>query len=203
MRAPPLLAGFLLTMTALLLFPASAAAGQEVTFVLGTLIGDKLTDVTAAGRDRLSEDFENAPVYGARVGLLSFPFGLEGSLVVSPSNIDIGNAGSIDARLIYAEADIQILLFPGPISPFLSGGIGLHNIKLNVGSDPSETIVGYIIGGGIKAGLGTIGVRVDLRDHITPLDVQDLDVDFRDTLGLTDDTTLHNVELSFGLSVRF
>ena len=202
MLSKSLLVSMLITATGLLL-PATAHAGPTVSFVLGALIGDQLTDVLQSNPGFLREKFDNAVIFGGRLGWSAFPFAVEGSLVTSPSGLTSFGGSSFDARLTYAEADIQVLLFPGPISPFVGGGIGFHNIKLSILSEPSETVIGYVFGGGVKATFGTVGLRVDLRDHITPLKVDELDEDFRLVLGIAEDTTLHNIELSGGLSINF
>jgi len=185
------------------LFPGLAHAGPDVTFVLGAMIGDELSDVTQIPGSSLRENFDTAPVYGARVGWSAYPFAVEGSLVLANSELNVAGGDPFDARFVYAEADLQLLLFPGPLSPFLAGGIGFHNLKLETGAEPSETLVGYILGGGIKATIGSVGLRVDLRDHITPVTVEDAEPAFLAALGIADDKTLHNVELSAGLTVRF
>lgn len=186
-----------------LLFPGTAAAGPDVTFVLGAMIGDELSDVTQIPGSDLREDIATSPVYGARLGWSAYPFALEGSLVLADSEVNVAGADPFDARFIYAEADLQLLLFPGPLSPFLAGGIGFHNLKLQTDGDPSETLVGYILGGGIKATIGSVGLRVDLRDHITPVKADEVEPAFRNALGIADDKTLHNVEFSAGFTVRF
>ncbi len=193
-----------LIITSLMLFaPAPANAGPELTFVLGAMIGDSLTDVLQIRSNDLTEGFENAPIYGGRVGWSAFPFAIEGSLLVSPSGINITNVGSLDARLIYAEAEIQLLILPGPVSPFIGGGLGIHNIRLDIGTQLSETTIGYVFGGGLKAAFGSLGIRVDIKDHITPLDVTQLDDAFIAALGIAETTRSHNVEFSGGLSIRF
>lgn len=203
MRVHPFLIGLLIVGSVLLLFPAPAHAGPELTFVLGAMIGDSLSDVLRVRPDTLTDGFKSAPIYGGRVGWSAFPFAVEGSLVLSPSSINVDNLGSLDANLVYAEAEVQILILPGPIAPFVGGGIGIHSIQLQAGSRPRETMVGYIIGGGIKAAFGSLGLRVDLRDHITPLDVTALGDEFLTVLGIAESTTAHNVELSGGLTIRF
>ena len=203
MHTGRLLASFLLIMTVVLALPEPATAGPELTFVLGAMIGDSLADALQVRPSTITAGFDNAPIYGGRLGWSSFPFAFEGSLVVSPSALNIAPAGSLNARLVYAEVDLQILLFPGPISPFLAGGLGFHNIRLEVGSQPSETIVGYAIGGGLKVALGSLGLRADLRDHITRLDPSKLEDEFVQALGIAESTTTHNVELSAGLTIKF
>ena len=203
MHTRRLLTSLLVIMAVSLALPEPATAGPELTFVLGAMIGDSLTDVLQVRPSTITTGFKNAPIYGGRLGWSAFPFAVEGSLVVSNSAINIEPAGSIDARLIYAEAELQILLFPGPVSPFLAGGLGLHNIRLETGSRPSETVIGYIIGGGLKVRLGSVGVRADLRDHISRLDLTKLDDAFVAALGIAESTTAHNVELSAGVTISF
>ncbi len=203
MRAKRLIAGALLFLTGALLVPQPAAA-QEVSFVIGALIGDSFRDVLGViDLPNIAEDFKNAPLFGGRIGVTAFPFAVEGSIIYSPSAINLSGGSSFDAKLIYAEAEVQLLLFPGPVQPYIGGGLGFHHIRLQTGNTPSETVLGYVFGGGIKMAFGTVGARVDLKDHITPLKVADLDPEFRQALFLVRDTTLHNVELSGGITIRF
>ncbi len=203
MRAKRLIAGALLFLTGALLVPQPAAA-QEVSFVIGALIGDSFRDVLGViDLPNIAEDFKNAPLFGGRIGVTAFPFAVEGSIIYSPSAINLSGGSSFDAKLIYAEAEVQLLLFPGPVQPYIGGGLGFHHFRLQTGNTPSETVLGYVFGGGIKMAFGTVGARVDLKDHITPLKVADLDPEFRQALFLVRDTTLHNVELSGGITIRF
>jgi hypothetical protein len=203
MHTRNLLIGLLVILAVTLLLPRTAMAGPEVSFVLGAMIGDSLRDVLQVRPATLTEGFENAPIFGGRLGWSAFPFAIEGSLLYSPSAIQVANVGSFDARIVYAEAELQILILPGPVAPFVSGGIGIHSIQLQTGSEPRENMVGYVLGGGLKIAIGSLGVRADLRDHITPLDVSKLSDDFLQIIGIAENTTLHNVELSGGLTIRF
>lgn len=203
MRVHRLLFSLLLISATTLLSPLPAAAGPELTFVLGAMIGDSLTDVLQVRPDNLTEGFKNAPIFGGRLGWSAFPFAVEGSLVYSPSAVKIANVGNLDASLVYAEAEVQILILPGPIAPFVGGGIGIHSIRLRSLDVPRETTVGYVFGGGLKAAFGSLGLRVDLRDHITPLDVTKAGDEFLQVLGIVENTKIHNVELSGGLTIRF
>ena len=203
MRIRHLPAGFLLITMVTLLIPAPATAGPEVTFVLGAMIGDSLADVLQLRPGNLTEGFENAPIFGGRVGWSAFPFALEGSLLYSPSAISIANIGSINANLVYAEAEVQILILPGPVAPFLGAGLGIHSIQAKIGNLPRETMLGYVFGGGLKAAFGSLGLRVDLKDHITPLDVTQLSPQFLQVIGIVENTNLHNIEFSGGVTIRF
>ncbi len=203
MRTRHLLVSFLLISTVTLLIPEPAAAGPELTFTLGAMIGDSLTDVLQIRPQNLSEGFTNAPIFGGRVGWSAFPFALEGSLLYSPSAINIANLGSISANLVYAEAEVQILILPGPVAPFIGGGIGIHSMQLTTLNIPRETMLGYVFGGGLKVAVGTLGLRVDLKDHITPLDVTKLSSQFLQIVGIAENTNVHNVEFSGGITIKF
>lgn len=203
MRTRGLLMGSMLILTTLVLTPLRAQAGPEVTFVLGAMIGDSLGDVLQIRPSNLTEGFSNAPIFGGRVGWSAFPFALEGSLLYTPSAIDIAGFRALDANLTYAEAEVQLLLLPGPITPFLSGGIGIHSLKISAPSVPRENTIGYVFGGGLKAAFGSLGLRVDLKDHITPLEFAALSPEFLQEIAIAEDTNVHNIELSAGLTIRF
>ena len=203
MRTHRLLVGFLLISMATLLIPAPAAGGPELTFSLGGMVGDSFADVLQVRPSSLTEGFDTAPIFGGRLGWSAFPFAIEGSLMYSPSAISVANAGSLDANLVYAEAELQILILPGPITPFVAAGIGLHSMQLTAGNVPRETMVGYVFGGGLKAGFGKLGVRLDLKDHITPLDVAELGPEFLQVVGIAENTNLHNIEFTGGITIRF
>ncbi len=203
MRTRNLLTSLLLISTVALLTPTPAAAGPEVTFVLGAMIGDSLRDVLQVRPTTLTEGFKNAPIFGGRLGWSAFPFAVEGSLLYSPSAINVADIGSFNANIVYAEVEAQILLLPGPVSPFLSGGIGIHSMQLQVGTNPRETAIGYVFGGGLKAAIGTLGLRIDVKDHVTPLEITELDPAFADAIGVAVSTNVHNVEFSGGVTIKF
>ncbi len=203
MRTRYVLVSFLLIATVALLTPNSAAAGPEVTFVLGAMIGDSLSDVLQVRPDNLTEGFKTAPIFGGRLGWSAFPFAFEGSLLYSPSSITVTDIGSFPANIMYAEVEAQLLILPGPIAPFIGGGIGIHTIQLEAGFKPRETTIGYVFGGGLKAAFGTLGLRVDLKDHITPLDIAVLDPEFAAIIGTAVSTNIHNVEFSGGVTIKF
>ena len=186
-----------------LLIPKPVAAIPAVTFVLGSMIGDSLSEVLQVRLATLTEGFKNAPILGGRIGWSLFPFAVEGSLLYSPSAIDSTGGDSFGASIMYAEVEAQMLILPGPVSPFFGGGIGLHSIKLQVGSTPRETVIGYVFGGGLRATFGTLGLRVDIKDHITPLKITELDPNFVDALGTAVSNNLHNIEFSGGVTIKF
>lgn len=193
----------LVAVVASLAWPGRAAADTEVTGVVGAFIGDDLRDVLGVRPSNIDEDFDNAPLFGGRLGYSVFPFLAELSVVVSPSAVNRDGTTAFDVRAVYAEAGVFLLLFPGPLSPFVGGGIGLHRFTLDAGDSPTETITGYHFGGGLRLKLGTLGVRVDARDHVTPLNADDLGEEFKALLGLAEDGNLHNIEVSAGVTLTF
>ncbi|HJN47795.1 MAG TPA: hypothetical protein QGE93_03570 [Acidobacteriota bacterium] len=198
-----LLISFLLISMVAVLIPKPAAAIPAATFVLGAMIGDSLSEVLQVRLTTVTEGFKNAPLFGGRLGWSIFPFAIEGSLLYSPSAIDSTGGDSFSASIMYAEVEAQLLILPGPVSPFLGGGIGLHSIKLQVGTTPRETVIGYVFGGGLRATFGTLGLRVDIKDHITPLEITELDPNFIDALGMAVSNNLHNIEFSGGVTIKF
>lgn len=194
----------LLTVLAVaLLWPGAAHADGEATFVIGALLGDDLELGSAA----LTSSFDNSPLYGGRVGWYGWPLGLEGSLVASPSGVPLLSAvgaPELDVRVVYAEANLVLVLVPGPLSPFVSGGVGLHSFKFERGAiDFEHNKLGYNFGGGLKAGVGPLGLRVDVRDHVTSFEIADFPFELLEVLPLAGEPTLHNFEVSAGVSIRF
>ena len=203
MRTRNLLISLLLISTVTLLIPKPAVAGPEVTFVLGAMIGDSLRDVLQVRQTTLTEGFKDAPIFGGRLGWSAFPFAVEGSLLYSPSAINVTDIGSFNANIVYAEVEAQILILPGPVSPFLGWGIGIHSMQLKAAANPRETVIGYVFGGGLKAAFGTLGLRVDVKDHVTPLEITELDPAFAEVIGVAVSTNVHNVEFSGGVTIKF
>ena len=114
-----------------------------------------------------------------------------------------GEFGDEVIEFFYAEIALAVNLVPGPISPFLAGGIGYHRISFDVVDADNYTTLGYNVGIGMKFGLGAVAARVDVRDHITPLKIDAIDPDLLPMLGLTADKTVHNFEMSLGLVLSF
>jgi opacity protein-like surface antigen len=102
---------------------------------------------------------------------------------------------------------VLIILLPGPVSPFVTAGLGLHYLNFNVADLASfdRSNLGYNIGGGLKVNSSRISLRVDLRDHVTTFGVGDLGLGIiGELIGLSNtESRLHNVELAFGLGIRF
>ena len=182
-----------------LLSPVAAFA-QEVALTIGRVVGD---DVLDAVDDGVGLGFGDAGIYGARVSLGAILLKVEGALLYSPIDLFVDTPAQLGSSITYAEIALAVNLVPGPISPFLAGGIGYHRISFDVVDADNYTTLGYNVGVGMKIGLGAVAVRVDVRDHITPLKIDAIDPDVLPLLGLTADKTVHNFEMSLGLVLSF
>ncbi len=94
-------------------------------------------------------------------------------------------------------------ILPGPVAPFLAGGVGYHRIGFGLEGAESYSGLGYYVGAGLKFKLGKLGVRGDLRDHITPIKLDSLDPAVAEAIGLDKNVTVHNFELSAALVISF
>jgi hypothetical protein len=179
-----------------------------VSGVIGGLLGGNL-DV----RSDLSVDtgLNNGVLYGFRGGWYGERLGVEGSYVNSPSGLRgeaLEGLLEVDTRVNYLEANALLFFLRGSVSPFVSGGAGIHRLRFNI-IDLLETPViskfGYNFGGGVKANINRVSIRFDIRDHVTPLKADDFGQAglIADILGFDLDQTLHNLELGFGIGIRF
>jgi hypothetical protein len=182
--------------------PALASA-QEIALTVGRFLGDDvLTDVPIVGPPA-TVGFADGMLYGARfsMGLLFADF--EATLATAGSTVLADTAGEFSARFTYAEAGVAIKIFPGPIAPFVAAGIGYHRIGWGLEGSSSYGTTGYYVGAGLKIGLGKVGIRGDLRDHITPIKFEGLDPLIATAIGIDEDGTVHNFELSVALTLSF
>jgi opacity protein-like surface antigen len=197
----------------LFVMPAGAFAGTEITGVIGGLIGGDLNSVITSNNVSISRSFNNAPVYGVRVGY-NIPFvQLEGSFVASPHGLSLTLQNlpvSVDAKVYYLEANALFVPIPGLISPFFTAGVGLHHyaFALSVADfaalDTSISKVGYNFGGGVKINISQLVIRGEVRDHITKIGPEDFGAgDIAHELGFDVQEKLHNVEISVGVGIRF
>ncbi len=184
------------------------ANNAEVSFFMGGLVGGDLTTLLTDGFS-LSSTLEKGRTYGGRIGYYTFPFGVEGSFAYS--NSGLGITGGFDnvtirlgARAMYAEGNLLLILIPGPVQPFITGGGGLHSYKFIdlAGIDVNKW--GWNFGGGLKINIKRVSLRADVRDHLTSITAADLNIDqqLADLLGINAQK-LHNVEISFGIGFRF
>lgn len=180
----------------------------EVSFFVGGLVGGDLGTLLTDGFS-LSSTLENGRTYGGRMGYYTFPLGVEGSFAYSNSGVGLTSSFddvtiSLGARVMYAEVNALLLLIPGPVQPFITGGGGLHSYKFIDLPGVEVNKWGWNFGGGLKINIKRMSLRADVRDHLTSITAADLNIDqqLADLLGLTSQK-LHNVEISFGIGFRF
>lgn len=180
--------------------PAAAADG-EIVFVIGGLLGDDFT----TDDDAIEAAFDDATLFGGRLGAYGHPWGFEGSVVFSNS----GFGPDSDVDVLYAEANVLLIPIPGAVSPFVTGGVGLHRFSFDEvpGIENDQNYFGFNFGGGVKANIGSVVLRGEVRDHVTSIgdeDIDDLDdVDDAFRALFTGDERLHNWEISASVGFRF
>jgi hypothetical protein len=198
----------IIALIVLLCSTAKASAQGEVTGVLGGLLGGSLivnTDLST------QTSFDDAVLYGFRGGWVSGRFGVEGSFVRSSTGIKaeaFEGLLNVETPTTYIEGNVLLIFLKGNVSPFLTGGAGLHRIKFefsDIIGTPNIDKLGYNFGGGVKANINRVTIRFDVRDHLTPLKAEDFGIlgPIAEIFGLDLDQNLHNLEVSFGIGVRF
>ena len=186
-----------------------AIADGAFTVFGGGNVGGNLTLLTDGGNFDLEAAIKNSPMFGMRVGSYSFPFGFEGSLTYSPSALVGGVDDFIDinTNILFVEANALLIILPGPVAPFATAGIGVHYLDFQLAdlASTSQTKLGWNVGGGLKFNVSRVALRVDVRDHVTTLGLGDFGLGFiGGIIGIGDaNARVHNVELTFGVGIRF
>jgi opacity protein-like surface antigen len=186
------------------LVASPASAEGEATFVIGGLVGGDFVEILQ-GDFSLTSTFENGTLYGGRLGYYGFPLGIEGSFIYSRSGLSVNVADiALDARVGYGEVNALLLILPGPVQPFVTAGGGVHYFKFTEFDDAQAAKFGWNFGGGLKASISRLALRVDLRNHRTTFTAGDFGIDdeITDALEIRD-VSLNNIEVSFGIGIRF
>ncbi|MGD8330625.1 MAG: outer membrane beta-barrel protein [Acidobacteriota bacterium] len=180
----------------------------EASFFIGGLVGGDLASLVTDGFS-LSSTLENGRTYGGRVGYYTFPLGVEGSFTYSNRGLGFTTSFeradiSLGARVMYLEGNVLLILIPGPVQPFLTGGGGLQSYELVDFAGIQLQKWGWNFGGGIKFNIKRVSLRVDVRDHLTKVSAADFNID-QELADLLDigEQSLHNAEISFGIGFRF
>ena len=192
-----------LTLGLVVLVCPAAAGAQELALTVGKFLGDDVLDSVPIVGPPAPVGFADGTLFGARFSMGLLFVEVEASLATAGSKVLAETPGEFSARFTYAEGGLLVRLFPGPVSPFLAGGLGYHRIGWGLEGADSYGRMGYYIGAGLKFGLGKVGVRGDLRDHITPIKLEGHDPGVASAIGLKEDVTVHNFELSVALVISF
>jgi hypothetical protein len=183
---------------------STARASTEATFVIGSLLGDDFVELSYEDLS-LKSSFGNAPLFGARFGHFGSILGYEGNIVTTKTDLALGDdVLSLNTRIVYLEGNLVVMIPLGPIQPFVTGGGGAHYFSLTDFDDARAVQFGWNFGAGIKVNVSRAAFRFDIRNHRTTFDPESLglDPDIIDLLGL-EMIRLNNVELSFGVAIRF
>ena len=186
-----------------------ARADSAITGFIGASTGSDITILADTEFD-LQTSLKKSPIFGLRIGAYGFPVGIEGSLSYSPTSLIEGvfdDQLQAATGILYAETNVLIIILPGPVSPFVTGGGGLHYLDFNIADvlDVRRQHFGYNFGGGIMINVSKLALRFDVRDHVTTFGLNDFGLGILGGIvGLDNtDARIHNVEISLGLGIRF
>ena len=202
------------TVLTTILAATPAAAGEgEATFFVGGLLGG---DINSLVQGDVIASFQNGVIYGGRAGWFGYPFAVEGSFGYSPSGLSAvveDDLLEVDTRVMYVDANALLIVLPYAFSPFVTGGAGLQSFDFRgnvpaLGVDVNLATVnkfGFNFGGGVKGNIGRVTIRADIRDHLTTFQESDFGIvgEVAQLLGIQFEETVHNVEVSFGVGIRF
>lgn len=142
---------------------AAAPASGQVSFGLAggaTLPSGSLNDRSNLGYNGLAT---------LQLGVPMFPLQLRADLQYNGfGGKDFGNAvtnafNQADTRVISGSINGVFNILPGPIKPYLIGGVGYYDTQLK-GTDATRK-VGYNYGAGVKFGLTGASIFVEARMH--------------------------------------
>ena len=190
-----------------------AMAEGEATFFFGGLLGG---NIDALSQGDVVSSFQDGAIYGGRAGWFGYPFAVEGSFGYSPSGLSAtvdDRFLEVDTRVMYLDANALVIILPFAVSPFVTGGAGLQSFDFHgevrpIGNDVNLATVnkfGFNFGAGVKGNIGRVTLRADVRDHLTKFEETDFGLAgaIAELLGIQFQETVHNVEMSFGVGVRF
>ncbi len=203
-----------LVLVAMLVAAPSFAGDGEITGFIGGLLGG---DLNALAAGEVVSSFQNGVVYGVRGGWYGHPLAVEGSFAYAPSGLtgDVEeDVFTVDTRITYLDANLLLIILPTAVSPFVTGGVGLQTFDFQGDIAPVGLVnvdlvtvnkFGFNFGAGIKANIQRVTLRLDIRDHLTTFTQDDFGLlgEIAEIAGITFDETVHNVEVSFGVGIRF
>jgi hypothetical protein len=183
---------------------SETAGAQQARFEIAPYVGGFFTE------DLDVQDLENAPIYGARVGVrLTDGLWIEGQVGYSPleSSVVLPGFGtqSFDLNVLLYEAGLAYTVpLPGPIKPFLGAAAGAVRFDPDFefgGTElDTETSLVASAGAGLRLELGVVSLRADLRDHF----IMDPLEEARELLQQeVKDETIQAIEASAGISFFF
>lgn len=217
---------------ALALVPATALADHDDddhdhdgvsligSFGAGVLFGDTLDEGESPLFDH-GVDIDESGWFEARLGIRPNEWlELEGSVSFAPTGFTVEGddsglfGGSGDVTL----ADVDIWHYTGSVNfhfdddafdPFVTLGAGAATYDVDLGGVDADTKFALVFGGGFNYWVNhNFGIRMDVRDYITVLDVDSGDDDYYDEHCDcyydydSDSDTLHNAAVTAGITFR-
>lgn len=145
-----------------LLVTAVPASGQVAFGLAGgaTIPSGSLNDRQNLGYNGLAT---------VQLGMPLLPFQLRADLQYNSfGGKDFGGSvtnafNNADTRVISGSLNAVLNLLPGPIKPYVIGGVGYYDTQLT--GTNSTRKVGYNVGGGVKFGLTGASLFVEARMH--------------------------------------
>ncbi len=144
---------------------AVAAAPAQGQVAFGIAAGATIPSASLNDRSNLGYN----GLATLQLGVPMFPLQFRADLQYNSfGGKDFGNAvtnafNQADTRVIGGSINAVLNLLPGPIKPYVIGGVGYYDTKLQ--GTESTRKVGYNYGGGVKFGLTGASIFVEARMH--------------------------------------
>lgn len=147
-------------------------AALALTLVAGTSAQAQLSFGLAGGATTPSGSLNDRQELGynglvtAQLGLPLLPFQIRADLQYNSFGAKNFNnvVNQADARIISGTVNGVINLLPGPIKPYVIGGVGYYDTNFK-GSSASTRKLGYNYGAGVKFGLTGASLFIEARMH--------------------------------------
>jgi hypothetical protein len=182
---------------------ATAASAQDSRFRLNPYVGWYHFDESSFEKGFDTSDAESDPVYGLRLaigGIGAWSLDLAyGRTQIAAEGVrgDVQLSSDATIQLFYAALDWQLPL-TGPLDLFLSGGLGGIDTDFEDEDGSTDVLLNY--GAGVGILVGSLRLRVDLKDQVDFCDAPEV-FDFDAFEACFEDDALHNIELTGGVEI--
>jgi outer membrane beta-barrel protein len=195
--------------------PAMAQSDQPImdagTQVFTAFAGGQFFDI-GDQLNRITDPLQTEMSYGVRYQANITPhFGLEGNFMYSPAQFEFlgpepAGQGTTDLNAFYYNGNVVYNITPASrVIPYITGGAGAVSLVVD---DPAlestETKFAGNFGGGVLFAFNErFGLRFDVRDYVYRVD--ELDTQFRHAFNVPAgfEETVHDVNITGGLSILF
>ena len=182
---------------------AAGASAQESRLRLNPYAGWYHFDESSFEKGFDTSDTESDPIYGLRLAMggaggwsLDLAYGRT-QIAAEGLRGDVQLASDATIQLFYGALDWHLPL-TGPLDLFVSGGLGGIDTDFEDGGGSTDVLVNY--GVGVAIPVGSLHVRVDLKDQVDFCDAPE-EFDFEAFEACFEDEALHNIELTGGIEI--